>query len=198
MAGTFRQGDLLILDDSGFDEIELGDVITFRWPDQASSADTVAHRVTAVSDQGLATQGDSNPAPDRQLVTREVFLGRVAFVERGGARRRVAGGRVGRLRARLLAQVRAWRGRLVQVGGAPYRSLRRRGVVAHLWKPRLRAFRFRCGDDEVIRLFHRGHMVGEWLPGAPRLRWRKPYDLVTGGWRLVVREDESLGLIRPP
>jgi signal peptidase len=60
---------------SSFENIEAGDVISFRVSDDMK----VAHRAICVTDEGIYTQGDMNEIPDPDPVTKENYIGKTVF-----------------------------------------------------------------------------------------------------------------------
>ena len=69
MIPTLEIGDLVITQSVPFSSIHVGQVIIFLRPTSSDtcSAETIVHRVVAITSQGLITQGDdrkTNPNPD--------------------------------------------------------------------------------------------------------------------------------------
>ena len=179
MTGTFRLGDCLVIEPLSVADICPGDVVAFRRPENGGGVDTVTHRVVAVTSGGLVTRGDNNRCVDAVLVTAENLLGRVTHVERdGGVVRRVQGGRLGLLRARVLWAGRSALGARGGVGGGPYRWLRERGLLRRLWQPTVMRVRVETDGGPLIKYVCGGRTVARWWPQAGRFECRKLYDLV--------------------
>lgn len=114
MRRTFRKGDLLRVRLVFPGEIRLGDVVVFSVPEGTSSVREqktaggpryFVHRVVAVCDGSLVTQGDNNSSPDPPVCGE---VRKVVDILRNGRRVHVASGRLGmmvfywhRLRRRL-------------------------------------------------------------------------------------------------
>ncbi len=60
---------------TSFDSIVVNDVISFRVSDDM----LVTHRAVAITDKGIATQGDMNEGPDPDPVTEENYIGKTVF-----------------------------------------------------------------------------------------------------------------------
>lgn len=71
--GRIDKGDLILVKDIDYDELKIGDVITFR----ANNGDLVTHRIIRVDDEGnFVTKGD-NPLndEDKPSLTEDRFIG---------------------------------------------------------------------------------------------------------------------------
>lgn len=171
MRGTFRQGDVLIVEPIPWKAVRPGDVIAFYGASDHHSL--IVHRVRVCTPVGLITQGDSNALADAQPVQPDDLVGRVCSFERDGKRRAVQNGRAGLLRLRLL---RLWR-RVRPLVGWPYRLLRASGVVRRLWRPRVTLVCVHTDAGPVVKYIHRGRAVAWWRPCRGTFECRKPYDL---------------------
>ena len=60
---------------SKFENIETGDVISFRVSDDM----LVTHRAIKITDEGITTKGDENNNPDPDPVTKENYIGKTVF-----------------------------------------------------------------------------------------------------------------------
>jgi hypothetical protein len=118
----------------------------------------IIHRVVAIRPAGLCTQGDNNAQVDAELVTADRLLGRVTYVERGGRRRLVRGGRAGQLWVVYLHARRCAYKMAACLGRGLYRRLRASGLQV----------KYVCGRRTVAR----------WWPHQNRFECQKPYDLV--------------------
>lgn len=80
MAPQIMTGDAVILKDLEPSEIEVGQVIIFRNPDEKS--EFIIHRVIAIEDAGtvlfFSTKGDNNPEPDPGKIPTGQVVGGVA------------------------------------------------------------------------------------------------------------------------
>lgn len=126
MAGTLSPGDQIQIEIFPFENLCPGDIVVFS---SSKHPEDVIHRVIARLPDGMQTQGDRSPHPDKELVTADRYIGKVTEVIRGNRRIRVAGGRRGLRQAK--------RGRI-------YRRLQ--GIPAGMVRP----IRRRFGDDWVL------------------------------------------------
>jgi len=142
----------------------------------------LVHRVIAVRPGGLVTRGDNNPAPDNDLVSPELLVGRVAALERRGRRIRVRGGTGGFILASFHRFIRqTWPSffRVIRFPFRPaYRLLRRSGIIGAIWKPRLTAVRFRSSSGPFVKYVRGSRTVAMWWPERRNFRCRRPYDLI--------------------
>jgi len=80
MSPAIGAGDLVMVNDVETDDIDNGDIITFRTGDEAT---TVTHRVVDISREDditlFTTKGDANEEPDSEPVAAENVVGRVWF-----------------------------------------------------------------------------------------------------------------------
>lgn len=80
MRPTIFEGSLVFVQ-RGFNNVQKGDIITFKRPDKPQ--ENVTHRVIATKTQNgqlfYRTKGDNNNAPDLWLVRKEAIWGEVAF-----------------------------------------------------------------------------------------------------------------------
>lgn len=87
MSPAYKAGDAIIVNDVSPENVEEGDVITFRQPSgmevQTQGTDLVTHRVVEVvrkdDDLYFRTKGDANEEADKQLVPASNVVGRVSF-----------------------------------------------------------------------------------------------------------------------
>lgn len=78
MTPVYRIGDLVYVKETDFEDIEIGDVITFV---ADSNLTVVTHRVTEIDEDNLSftTKGDANSSEDASPVAYENVLGVVKF-----------------------------------------------------------------------------------------------------------------------
>jgi signal peptidase I len=182
MAGTFRPGDSLVVENTPLDRIRPGDVVVFRGNDTADAPQQVVHRTIAALPEGLVTRGDNNLRVDGGLVTSDRLLGRVTHLVRAGKTRPVRGGWWGLLRVRALRCQRLARQRgrrlIAVLGRRPYRWLRNSGLVPRLWQPPVTRVQLATEDGPVVKYICHGRTVARYWPESGRFQCRKPYDLV--------------------
>lgn len=84
MGPSIPTNSLIITKQTGAEDIELGDVITFRSQDPMLDGATNTHRVIAIDESGASpvftTKGDNNAVEDKYPVYAEDLVGRVVFV----------------------------------------------------------------------------------------------------------------------
>ena len=71
---------VVIVRKAGMDEFAVGDVVCF-----VRSGDAVAHRVIAITENGLRTKGDNNSVDDATIVLPEEIIGKCVIVMNGVA-----------------------------------------------------------------------------------------------------------------
>ncbi|GBE30007.1 MAG TPA: hypothetical protein ENH10_00315 [Bacteroidetes bacterium] len=118
MRSLFQPLERLRVKRCSIDDVSKGDVVVFR---QENRDMYIVHRVKEHRSGDLVTQGDDRVHPDKEVVTREQFVGLVDAVWRNGSWKRVAGGHLGRGRAKLWQSIRTSHQRLLSypatVGG---------------------------------------------------------------------------------
>lgn len=187
MEGTFHFGDCLFVEPVPLHDLRPGDVVIYRRPESPDAdQDKIVHRVIKVVPGGLITQGDNNSAADRCVVLEENLIGRISHVEREGRRRRVRGGWAGVWRSRFLhfwhptwKHLKAWiNRRIFPLGRWFYHWLRRSGVVARLWHPRIIQVHVETRYGSLIKYAIGNRTVAYWWPESGSFKCRKPYDLI--------------------
>lgn len=142
----------------------------------------LVHRIIAVRSGGFVTRGDSNPAPDFDLVSPERLIGRAVAFERRGRKVRVCGGTGGFILASFRRFIRqTWPSffRVIRFPFRPaYRFLRRSGIIGAIWKPRLTSVRFRSSSGPFVKYVRLGRTVAVWWPERRSFQCRRPYDLI--------------------
>ena len=102
MYPTLRNGDGLVLEKfKSFDEIIVGDIITYPHPDPAKSFDVV-HRIIKIEEEGVITRGDNNNKVDPYLVRFEDIKGKVNAVKRNNKVVNLKNGSLGYLVHRIM------------------------------------------------------------------------------------------------
>jgi hypothetical protein len=91
---VFQEGDLLEVHPVAFEELRVGDCITYRLQNCGT---LVTHRVSAIHGENLVTRGDAFPWPDKLSVNASQLIGRVCGRFRMGSLKQVRGGMNGRL-----------------------------------------------------------------------------------------------------
>jgi signal peptidase I len=174
MSGTFLPSDWLIFETIPFNLIRLGDVLIFH--DKVEKR--IVHRAIQIIKEGVVTQGDNNSKPDIELLEAECLLGKVTHYERNGKIHKVLNGKLGMMRARVL------HGRLYAIKAAkyflrkPYRTLKKTGIVAKLWRPSIEIIHFETLDGPLVKYIHKGKTMASCWTASKRWWFRRPYDFV--------------------
>ncbi len=85
MRPVLQPGDMVVVKNTNYEDIEIGDVITYR----VNSNTLVTHRVIEIVEDNkkilFKTQGDANNVEDSKLVSTEQLIGVMAFnIPKGG------------------------------------------------------------------------------------------------------------------
>lgn len=174
MHGTFRPGDLLLVNPIAFEALRVGDVVVYYQQKKDVKDVPVVHRVQEKSDRGVWTRGDAVSTHSREFVTAADLIGLVSVVWRAGSARRVRNGFEGRIWGTAL---RLWRCLAPWVGW-PYRALRRSGMVRRFWNPSIAQIDFATEIGPLVKYVSRGRTVAWWWPQQKCFWCRKPYDLI--------------------
>lgn len=67
---------LVIIKQGGYDNVKVDDVIGFKVLGLNSN---VCHRIAQITDEGFVTKGDNNSKPDLNIVTKDMYVGKVVF-----------------------------------------------------------------------------------------------------------------------
>jgi signal peptidase I len=88
MFPTLREGDVVVIQPVQLSSVSVGDIIVYG-PPCSTAGEDIIHRVVAVTNSGLITQGDNrrtNPYTDQRTgiaispITQECLVGKVVFV----------------------------------------------------------------------------------------------------------------------
>jgi signal peptidase I len=189
MRGMFRPGDRLVFEPVTLSDLQPGDVVVYRKPRPGrpgQNGNNVVHRVIAITSEGVILRGDNNTPADVEWVLPHYIVGRVTHFIRDGTERRMRGGLLGLLAARITyrlhhlpRQVRQ-RGRnmLRPLLRVPYRLLRRSRIVAFIWRPAIKQVTVQTTAGPLVKYVHRGRTVIEWWPERGLYHAVRPYDLI--------------------
>jgi len=182
MTGTFRFGDLLIIEYSSLTDIHPGDVVVYRALNNKGNKKELVHRVMRMLPEGLIVRGDRNLHADITLATKDNLVGRVRHVRRNGKDIPVRNGLPGLLRARTghgYRRLREWIWGLARFTGRMfYARLRDSGLVGHLWRPSIERVRLTTDEGPLVKYLHRNRTVARYWSGNGHFECRKPYDLL--------------------
>jgi len=174
MEGTFRVGDVLVVEPLPLRMVRRGDVIVFRPVKRDSLSGVTVHRVVRQTADGFVTQGDACLHPDAYRVQDAHFIGRVVWIQRGGRLYPVWGGWRGGVWLGLLS---LWR-RCLQISRLPYVQLRSSAVVRYFWRPSITKVEVVTDQGVIIKYLSGGKTVAVWRPHDQFYWCKKPYDLV--------------------
>jgi signal peptidase I len=177
MLGTFQPGDRLIIEPVPFTAVRPGDVVAF-YPSTGNNEDVpIVHRVVAVEPTGLLTRGDNKSMIDREPVTADRLVGKVAYVERSG-RGSVHGGHAGQLWVKYLRGRFLVRNMVAKLGGRLYGYLRASDLIRTVWRPKIIQMWLVSNHKVQVKYVCGRRTVARWWPHEQRFECRKPYDLV--------------------
>jgi signal peptidase I len=177
MNPTLHESDLLEIVPYGGGAAQVGDVIAVAPPD---ADHLVVHRVVRVMPEGVCTRGDNSAGEDDWCLGPERVIGRVVAAWRGQRRRRISGGWTGRLWVYALRGRRIL-GRVASLLLRPvYHWLAHTGIVRRLVPASLRPRVVVFGADARarLRLLLGRRIVGEYVPGWRKWRFRRPFRLL--------------------
>lgn len=176
MSPTFKNGDILYVAPYKGRKVMRGDVVVFYGPQN----NKVVHRVTAVTKEGVRTQGDNNTKADIYILTPEKIIGRVNYAERKKKRFYVYGGFMGRL---FVAVRRAFKKIDLAISlalGPAYRFTARTNIIQQMLPPYLKPklVKFNRGKKEELQLVMGSVKIAHL--NAQKNEWciRRPFRLV--------------------
>jgi len=172
--------------------VRVGDVVLFMPPE---GDQPIVHRVVCVRHEGIRTCGDNCLHADPWRLTQANITGQVTVARRGRHRRKVIGGRLGRLKGSLMRQGKVLDRRIALVLHPLYRLMSRSGMVHRLLPHRLRprVVMFQADGFPQLRLLLGRRIVGRY--DVRRRQWhiRRPFRLFVNEPSLpVVQEGESV------
>jgi len=150
MRSTFSTGQVLSIRTEK-KLVQSGDVIVYRKGDRY-----VVHRVVGLDPQGYRTRGDDNLNEDAGIVTPDDVIGVVAKVDDWGRVLRVQGGKPALSMAQFRWHLHSSLNRLRPALGAPYRLLKKSGLVRHFWHPSLTRIQVRSSNGVMVKFMARG------------------------------------------
>ena len=187
MRPTFRNGDLLKIDDRGQDP-RPGDVIIFR----KGSDRPVIHRIVSRETDGFLTRGDNNGQMDPWTVQPFEVIGRVSAKKRSTRWHPTVGGYPGVWLGRLFYLKNLVRNNSIRLLRPGYRFLGKwmaRAIYRAGFIPEI--YRFERPDGVELQWIFAGRLVGFRSPGADSWRIRPPFRLLFGEGPPPQRSPES-------
>ena len=176
MNPTLREPDLLQVVSYDGRAVCKGDVIYFHPP---GGEWAIVHRVVRVLREGVRTRGDHNPMEDPYPVPHSAIIGQVVAAQRGGRRRRVAGGWQGRMQYHL-ARLEGAALRLGQkLLSRLYHGLARSGLFHRVVPPRLtpRLVGFETRRGRQLKVMMGSRAVAHYDPRRGVWQVRRPFRL---------------------
>ncbi len=179
MKGTFRDGDLLVVQTTRLNALQPGDVVVFTRQSSVKRQEIV-HRVVRRTSDGVATRGDAVACEDTGLVNESNLVGTVFCRIRNGRLGHVHGGSRGLIRGRCLHLYNYMRRWMVRISRKPYRILRDSGIAGCLWKPHVIRVMIKSKDGPCVQFISKQQIVARHWPEIDRFECKKPWDLVIG------------------
>ncbi len=75
MKGTFEAGDYIIDQVTPYDELQVGDIISYLHDNNT----IVTHRIATITEEGITVKGDTNPNADDVLITKDNYIGQYRY-----------------------------------------------------------------------------------------------------------------------
>jgi len=83
MAPTISTGSVVVVKPIGLLQYKVGDIVTFKSPDDRAIKDNITHRIYKIEEEDgtryFVTKGDANDTPDVDLVKPEKLVGKAYF-----------------------------------------------------------------------------------------------------------------------
>jgi hypothetical protein len=176
MEPTLKAGDLISVESYGSRRPARGDVIVFRVPGEDRH---ITHRIHRITEKGIVARGDNNSSADPWLLLGQDILGKVTTIERRGVKRRVRGGRTGRIRSFRLHFVRTLKPLFAGAVSPFYQALARSGLCARLVpvRRRMRVISLERKEGLELQLLLGRTVVGRLPPNHDQWLIRRPYRL---------------------
>jgi signal peptidase I len=164
MKGTFRKGDLLVLEPCLKEKLHKGDIIAFRNTREIKDNEMIVHRIIRIDKGYLFTRGDNNKRPDIIPVSNSALVGKVISYERNGKNYRAIGGLTGLISARIFYFFR----RTIYWFLIKIRWLLPINLIGNmlnkLWKYRIKKIKLSTKDGPIIKWVFRNRTIAHWLP----------------------------------
>jgi signal peptidase S26 family len=176
MNPTLKAGDGLIVKPYGGREIQAGDVIVFRNPENRM---IIAHRVISVDPMGVKTIGDNNNKIDPNLLGKHDILGRVTSVRRRNRSVKINGGVIGVIRGRyhrIRRRLHLMASRLLH---PIYHKIADSGILLKLQRffPKTHILEFHKNSGLELHFLMGNRVIGRRLPGMGCWQIAPPFRL---------------------
>lgn len=173
MNPTFVAGDkLIIVTYSSPDEINVGDVVTFRHPFKEID---VVHRVIEIKGAVIKTQGDNQKQPDVYDLSNSDIQGKVVEIKRGGATFKVANGDQGIKLFNALQKNKKYRALIAKFLNPLYKFFSNLGLISGLIP--LQCVKFKRKGGEEYQLIRKECCLGRKKAGSDKWEIKFPYRL---------------------
>ena len=177
MNPTLREPEVMEIIPYDSRPAHVGDVVYFLPP---ATDQPVVHRIIRVTPHGISTCGDNNNREDPALVQPVNIKGRVVAAWRGQQRRRIAGGRLGRMTSRWFRWQHLIDRRVSPLLHPVYRLLSYRGLFARLlppsFRPQVVIFRGQGQDQFQLQIRHR--IIGRFDNHRHQWQIQRPFHLL--------------------
>ncbi len=187
MLGTFRIGDLLILELVPIIELCKGDVIVFRESDSEDHKNELVHRIISISKENIVTRGDNNLRKDKILITEKNLLGKVVKIERGNKTLNVRNGWSGLVVGKAHHLKLSIKKMIWGTIRLPYNKLKKSNITSKVWKPKILKTTIQTSEGELVKYIHNNKTVGYLWTETGKSKIKKPYDLIIGSRKSEVR-----------
>lgn len=185
MNPTLRESEILEIMPYGNRPLRVGDVVFFRSP---VTHQTVVHRITRLTPEGIYTRGDNNRRGDDFVLQPGDIQGRVVAASQGRKHRAVAGGRRGRFIGRWLPWKRRLDRGLSYLLHSSYHALAHRGPLIALLpmglRPRIVVFQKKGTNRPYLLLGRR--IIGRYDDRRQQWQIRRPFRLIIDMHKLPV------------
>jgi len=178
MRGIFCLGDYLLIMPVSFADIYPGDVIVYRGTSEQENVEDVAHRVVAITENGLITRGDNNSRHDFTPVQCDQIIGKVVEMERRRRKQVVVGGAKGLRRAKLQWAILRLDRFVRRLFRFPYHLLRNSQIIPKLWRPFITEINLKTERGLLVKYIYKQRTVAIWDVSQHKFNCRKPFDLV--------------------
>lgn len=76
MEPAIKKGDSIIFKKVSYDSCDVGDIIIYKSKADNTKGMYIVHRIIEITDEGFIVQGDNNPTPDDEVITKDMIIGR--------------------------------------------------------------------------------------------------------------------------
>jgi len=177
MNPTLKAGASLYLTPYNGQKIKRGDVIVFHHP---TDEKLITHRVLSVHSSGIRARGDNNSLIDPWILSPEQIVGKVIHAQRGRIKRRMFGGFLGHLYAKLIRTFRRVKAWLILLLRPFYSWLLHKGFLRRWFSfhKRIKVISFDRPAGKELHLLFRRTVIGRLQPKQNRWQINRPFRLL--------------------